>query len=170
MNIPKELDPIKACKAGLIFTGSLPGSTFKRVLDSVSKLEPVEYHWSFWADQKGQLLSELKFKATLMLLCQRCQKPLQWQLTESVAMQVVSSLAEAQNLPLAIEPILVNTEQICDPQEILEDELILALPMIPMHGEKDCSFSQNKAYYAAQTEKNTHKPFANLSKVMNLKE
>ncbi len=71
-----------------------------------------------------------------------------------------------------LEPIVRHVMQIYVEIFLVEDELILALPMFPMHEKKDCSLSQNQAYYATSDieQKNTYKPFAGLNQLAELKE
>lgn len=176
MILPKEIDPVKAARSEHTFEGRLPFSDFPRLkellcLDENTQKGQIEFEWTFFVNEKQQTCASLKLLGEFPLVCERCQKPCKIKLNELIPMQVVKSEEEAENLPLAVEPILVNAENQCDTLEIIEDELILALPMIPMHlEEKDCSFSQNKAYYPAEKDNSTYKPFANLSKVFDSKE
>lgn len=170
MILAKEIDPNKAARAGMVYQGEIPFSDFFRLQDLVHSGTAIRYHWSFYMDNKGQALATLKLKGELSLNCQRCYEAMSIKLVEEVAMQVVETEADAEKLPLSIEPIFVNSDGQCDTTEVIEDELILALPMIAMHKEKDCSFSKNEAYYPAQNEKTTYKPFAALSKVVSSKE
>ncbi len=170
MNLPKELDPVKAAKAHQSFEGKLPFAKCERLQELALSGSEIAYKWSFFLNQKSQSLAELTLSGAFQLKCQRCEKPMHFELDTFIAMQVVETEIQAEKLPLEVQPLMLNQEHLCNTLEILEDELILALPMIPMHEEKDCSFPQNEAYYAAKMETNTHKPFANLSKVLNSKE
>ncbi len=145
MSLPTSLDPLKACKAGLRIDGNLPASAFTRV----GGFDTVHYRFHCFMTEKKEPIIELSLKAQLKLICQRCNQEMQYPLNETITLDEEASF---------------------EPMSLLEDELILALPMIPMHEEKDCSFLQNKAYCAAQMEENTYKPFADLSNVMNSKE
>lgn len=170
MYLPKELDPVKACKAHHVFKGSCSAPDFLRLTDVIQDLKRFEYDWAFFVDNKVEMFSTLKFKACVVMLCQRCQRPVDIAISENVLMKLVFSVAEAEGLPVEIQALCVEKESLLETLVALEDELMLALPMIPLHAEKDCYFSQNQAYYEVHADKNTHKPFADLSKIMNSKE
>jgi len=73
---------------------------------------------------------------TLNLLCERCARPFDLPLHAEWQLGVVSSLAEADRLPEEYEPLLVG-EELTRLREVLEDELILALPQVPRHPESE---------------------------------
>lgn len=170
MILPKEIDPVKAAKAMQVFEGELPFGQFERMQGLAETKHPVRYRWSFEVTDKGQVQALLKLQGQFLLICQRCQQPVNIEFNEVISMQLAHTEQEAEKFPLSLQPIFINAEGLCNAYEIIEDELILALPMIAMHTEKDCAFSQNKAYYAAQDKTSTYKPFANLSKVFDSKE
>lgn len=145
MDLPTELDPFKAAKAGLVFEGDVPAVAFLRI----HGFNTLHYQLTCVMAEKEQPVLQLHLQADFELMCQRCN----------------------QTMPYALnEVITLDEDAPFEPMTLLEDELILALPMIPMHVEKDCSFFQNEAYYATKTENRTYKPFANLSKVKHSKE
>jgi uncharacterized protein len=53
-------------------------------------------------------------------------------------MAVVEGLDEARRLPEEIEPVLIDDGRL-RPLELVEDEILLALPQVPMHGADDCA-------------------------------
>ena len=150
MHLPKELDPIKAAKAEHKFAGSLQFADLSRLQEVAVSATDLHYDWHFFQNQKSQSLAELKLSGKLTISCQRCEKPMPFKLDVIIPMQVVETEEEAEKLPLEVQPLMPNAEYQCNTQIILEDEILLALPMIPKHQEKDCSFSQNEAYYAAK--------------------
>ena len=143
--LPNELDPIKACQANQVLEGDLPSSALTRI----EGVKTVHYCLSFSLGEKSDPVLTLDLQAECTLECQRCNQPMVCQIDEHIKLEEL---------------------EIFDPAVVIEDELILALPMIPMHQEKDCAFSQNKAYYAAELEINTYKPFADLGKTLTVKE
>ncbi len=145
MHLPTELDPLKAAKAQQILEGHLSASAFSRLTD----FDQVDYRFNCFLTEKGEPVVELRFRTNFKLTCQRCNETMRYPLDET---------------------LILEEDAAFDPMMLLEDELILALPMIPMHSEKDCSFFKNQAYCAVQKEPQTYKPFAGLGKVMNSKE
>lgn len=141
MSLPNELDPIKACQANQTLEGDMSVAALTRV----EGVKTVHYRLSFSLTEKSDPVVTLDLQAECTLECQRCNQPMVCQIDEHL------QLEEREKF---------------DPAVVIEDELILALPMIPMHQEKDCTFFQNQAYYAAELKTNTYKPFADLGKTL----
>jgi len=75
----------------------------------------------------------------------------------------VSGPEEAERLPVEYEPLLLD-ERLLHPMDLIEDELILAIPPAPRHAAADCGvdmadYRQEPALEAPQREEN---PFAAL--------
>ncbi|HSC79462.1 MAG TPA: YceD family protein [Chitinolyticbacter sp.] len=83
----------------------------------------------------------LTLRGELNLVCQRCLKPLAWSLKgESVLTQFVDeeSLDDAENIDEDLEGMLIEPE--LDVQGLVEDEVLLSLPLAPRHvacGDED---------------------------------
>ncbi|MCX7122220.1 MAG: YceD family protein [Gammaproteobacteria bacterium] len=168
-----ELDCVKAAKENKVIFEKLPLSRFERLAPSLADTEgEVSVEWAFSRNEAKQIQAKLDLHALLHLSCQRCNARIDFNLEASIQMQYVKTEAEAEALPLEIQPLYLNALNQIHPYEILEDDLILALPMFPMHEKKDCSLLQNQAYYATSDleQKNTYKPFADLNKLADLKE
>ncbi len=168
-----ELDAVKAAKENQVLKARLPLASFERFAPLLQDASgEVALEWAFYFNAGKQLQAKLSLQAPVHLTCQRCNGPLQSVIDAEVEMQRVADETEAEALPLAVQPLYLNELNQIKPLEILEDELILALPMFPMHEKKDCSLSQNQAYYATSDmeQKHTYKPFAGLNTLADLKE
>ena len=75
---------------------------------------------------------------TLRLQCQRCMEDMEYPVTVEVRLGIVPSREAANNLPDNYDPLVVSDEEISI-ASILEDELILALPIVAMHDIENCS-------------------------------
>jgi uncharacterized protein len=69
----------------------------------------------------------------LKLECQCCLEPLLWPIHGEVKLGVVGSVDEALSLPDSLEPLLVAVGAEVLLLDIVQDELLLALPCIPQH-------------------------------------
>lgn len=67
--------------------------------------------------------------AVLTLVCQRCEKPFDWPLAVQVDVRLVSSEAEEQTAMQDSDPYCVQDDQL-PLRELVEDEVLLALPML----------------------------------------
>jgi uncharacterized protein len=86
----------------------------------------------------GWLAVELDYEASVDLVCQRCLEPFRHELADTV--NVV--LADEDSVPLAVpagyEPFELEEGRL-QPAQLIEDELIVAVPLVPKHGRvEDC--------------------------------
>ena len=89
-------------------------------------------------DERGLRLIEGTLQTDLELICQRCLGPLSLPLDVVVSLGLVHDEAESVRLPDTYDPLVVagNDLSIAD---LVEDELLLALPSIPRHQEiREC--------------------------------
>ena len=70
------------------------------------------------------------------LICQRCLQPMQVLLEGESQVALVENLAQADALPEDVEPVWVESRKV-DLREVVEEELLLALPLVPMHEADD---------------------------------
>ena len=86
----------------------------------------------------GWLGSELEFKADVELVCQRCLEPFRQELVESVNVVIADSDSLPETVPTGFEPFELEGGRL-RPAELVEDELIVAMPLAPKHARvEDC--------------------------------
>ncbi|MFZ1495343.1 MAG: YceD family protein [Candidatus Competibacter denitrificans] len=83
-------------------------------------------------DEHGVSFLEGSLSTEIELDCQRCLGPLRIPLTVNVALGIIRSETEAERLPERYEPLLVAGTEVTV-ADLVEDELLLALPPIPRH-------------------------------------
>lgn len=96
---------------------------------------------NFDIDELGVPFVSGELKAKLPLICQRCLEPYLFVVDQLSTLAWVRSEQEAERLPLRFEPYLVDTNPLIL-NDVIEDELLLALPQIPMHEQSTCSASK----------------------------
>jgi uncharacterized protein len=75
-----------------------------------------------------------QLEATVTLVCQRCLVPMLSHLEVQFRLGLVHSEAQAESLPDEYEPLLVPQDGLLT-SDWVEDELILALPLAPLHSD-----------------------------------
>lgn len=83
---------------------------------------------------EAQIWLELTAAVTVQLQCQRCLDDVAERLAVSRRFRFVASEAEAERLDDQSEDDVLALGHPLDLQALVEDELILALPLIPRHG------------------------------------
>ena len=85
------------------------------------------------AGGRAQMWLHVDASAAVRLQCQRCLLPLQEALTAKRSFLFVHDEAEAARLDEEIEQDVLVLSRGLDVAELVEDELILALPLVPRH-------------------------------------
>ncbi len=77
-----------------------------------------------------------QIEASLMLECQRCLQPLEMPLALEIRLMVDAS---EETLRLSSVETLYSEDGYVDINEVVEDELILALPLVALHQDTACN-------------------------------
>jgi uncharacterized protein len=115
--------------------GASSGSSFEMEGD-------VEFTLHFDIDEVGAPRVGGNASASLRLQCQRCMKDMEYPISLNVRLGIVPSRKAAENLPDSYDPLVVSDDEISI-ASILEDELILAMPIVAKHEIENCI--QNEA-------------------------
>lgn len=88
---------------------------------------------------RGQCVTvDMDYEVALQLVCQRCLEPFTIALAERSALALIELDSSEDFAPEGYEPFLMEEAKL-KPAALLEDELIMALPLVPRHAEdKDC--------------------------------
>lgn len=106
-------------------------------------------------------------EVTVELICQRCLEPIQWPLSVAFRWGLVHAEGQAAGLPKEYDPLVVPESGVMI-SALVEDELILALPLIPRHNDiRQCE--ANGFALPPQAPSARRNPFAALSPLKDLK-
>lgn len=166
---PKSVDPRRLAALGRTLNGSLPLSRMPRlqaaVADSTnSSPDYAAFELTFGRDASRRDVVEGRVRAQLRLQCQRCNGVLDLQVSSRFALGVVTGLEQASRLPEGLEPLLLESEEI-DPAVLVEDELLLAMPVVPRHADGVCrspAFAAGAEVDSTVTQSTQDNPFAVL--------
>jgi uncharacterized protein len=115
-------------------------------------------------DEQGTHWLAGTLATTVQLLCQRCLTTLSWPLRVDFRLVLVHSEAQAAALPADREPLLVPAVGLST-VELVEDELLLALPLIPRHPDQRQCEASGFRLPAAATEVPVS-PFGGLAELL----
>lgn len=86
----------------------------------------------------GWLAVALEYQAAVHVICQRCLEPFTHELADSVNVVVADREAMPETVPTGFEPFELQGGRL-RPAELVEDELIVAMPLAPKHARvEDC--------------------------------
>lgn len=117
-------------------------------------------------DQQGLYYLKGRIVADIPLQCQRCLQTMIRHLDIGFLLSPVHDDEEAAQLPQAYEALYLAQAEV-DLLTIIEDELLLALPLVPKHNVKDCMAAVRDTANVDE-EKRPH-PFAKLAELKKRK-
>jgi uncharacterized protein len=124
---------------GVTLTGELEVDRLTRLKSLLhSRVGSVRATLRFRQRGDGWLAVELDYQGAVDLLCQRCLEPFRQELAESVNVVVADSDAASSTAPAGYEPFELEKGRL-QPAQLVEDELIVAIPLVPKHARiEDC--------------------------------
>jgi len=137
-SLPAVIDVWRMVAAKRAFDGTLPLSAFKRLRDSLVDAEgEVKFALEFGRDASNQAFVEVRADAELPLLCQRTLERYLHRVRLVQQLGLITSEAQEDALPEAMEPLLVPESGELPAIDLVEDELILAVPVVPMNPDSE---------------------------------
>jgi len=165
-HLPTQIAPFKLARQGQALQGVVSVDGLERLATLLSDNNGrIEVSLQFGKNQQGINFVRGHLSAEVNVICQRCMKPMPVQIETDVSLGIVSSDERAAQLPEEFEALIVEEEPIALAR-IVEDELILALPIVALHENQSCEpvleKLQAEASRIEQAEQKTN-PFAVLS-------
>lgn len=135
--LPKKIDPRKLAERGVRIEGEI-------LLGALPNLVTM------LADKEGSLKVDLQFEndeqrirtikgtagGKVSMTCQRCLEPVEIEIEAKFNLAVAPTEEHAKSLPRYYDPLIVEGDELELPG-MVEEELILSLPIVPYHD--DCS-------------------------------
>lgn len=137
-SLPKYIDPLKLAEhngqvSGQIAVASLTGLR-DLLMDSTGILT---VNLVFDRDEERFLRIQGSIEGELQLECQRCMKAMSFPLHINVSLSPVNSIDATKNLPSYYEPLMLEDETVLL-STLIEEEVMINLPMIPKHESEEC--------------------------------
>ncbi len=140
--LPVEVDPFRLAEARRMLEGEIPLMQMKRLLPLLANDEgAVQLSLEFGVDSMGLANMTGTAQASLELLCQRCLEPMPWSLELQLALAFIRPDVDEAGIPGPYEPFVVESLPL-RLSDMIEDEIILALPAIPRHELAQCPASE----------------------------
>jgi len=140
VKIPVSIDPIRAAASKLVYQGVVPGQQLKRLNDlSAGDCSDVVVSIECGEDIQGIVYLKGKAVTELTLMCQRCMTLLTTEVTVDFNFGLCKANDEIDELPDAYEPIECNEIGEVRLHQLIEDELIVSMPLIAMHSNESCN-------------------------------
>ena len=118
------------------FEGVLPLAGFTRLGQSLTDTEgSCRFELEFGRDALNLPFVEVRAEASLPLLCQRSLERYLHPVSVVQRLGLITEEAQQSALPEEMEPLLLDEHGEVRVIDLIEDELILALPVVPINPE-----------------------------------
>jgi len=169
--LPERLDPWRAVKFKAAFAGEAWLRSFPRLAEAVlGAVGPAHYEIRFALDEQGQAVARGRVSMVLRMTCQRCLGEFEVPVDAPIALGLVHlrgapdrlGLAQVEGLAGDLEPLPLDDDEPVHVLDWVEDELLLALPQVPMHPAGHCTAEVAPAASETAAER-PRNPFAALA-------
>lgn len=131
--LPEAVDAWRMVSARRIFEGRIRLDSMPRLAMYLADAEgECEYLLEFDRDASGVAFLQVRAEARLPLVCQRTLERFELPVSIHQRLGLIRSEAEEAGLPEGVEPMLVPQDGTLRPADAIEDELILAVPVVPL--------------------------------------
>ena len=128
-------DLVALAGRGAVLEGTIPLERFGRLKELLNSCEgDATARITMRKSHDDMLLMELQCAAALELVCQRCLEPMVHEVDERVDFAVAETEDSLSVLPRDVELVVLNGDRF-QPANLIEDELIVSLPLVPVHGD-----------------------------------
>ena len=131
--LPQFVDARKMANQGIELHGIVPASKLERLQQATTLADKgIDVNLSFHVDEERHLLVTGDIAAVVNLQCQRCLGDVEFSVVTDVTVAIVAGEEQAKALPGRLDPWLV-TDASADLYNLIEEEILLALPMVAYH-------------------------------------
>jgi len=154
------IDGLEFARTGSKLQGACPVADFPRLRDALhTDAGTLRYEVQGVPEEQGRPALGLRLDGSLQLVCQRCLGALEFAFRIEVSLQLAATQAEMDSEPLEAEgPERIVAGREMPVHDLIEDELLLALPIAPRH--------EGCARGAPDAARNKQSPFAGLRGLM----
>jgi uncharacterized protein len=151
---------------------SIPLAELPRVSRDLTSTEGEARGRVRFSRQLGQSVADLEVSAQPEVVCQRCMQPMHWPVKVKSRVALVSDYDAADRVPQEMEIFLVEGDSV-SVRDLVDEEVMLALPNVPRHGE-DSECARQEVRLPGEpdepdVEPDTQKPFAQLGELLKRK-
>lgn len=150
VKLPKRLDPIKSATKRSDYQGVMMSKDMPRLAEAVADIDAdITVNVKFDIDAQGLYFFQGDLATSVKLICERCNEQFAHDIQASFCYSPVKALADESldELPDVYEPVEVNDHGEIELLDLIEDELILSLPIVALHAEEDCKIKADDMSY-----------------------
>jgi len=134
VTLPESVDAWRMVSARRSFEGTLPIAAMTRLCEVLSSNDgAADYALDFGRDSFGISYVDVRAQASLNVVCQRSLEPFALPVVVNTRLGLIRQERDEAGLPPECEPLLVAEDGRLSLADVIEDELLLALPLVPVN-------------------------------------
>lgn len=138
----RTINPQRLAKSGECLTGAINLDKMSRLTGLLQDYSgEIDFRLSFNIDEEEVYFIESEISGRVVMECQRCLEPVVVEIHRQSLLGIANDNDVIKILPQRYEPLLVENE-LLSVSELVEDELLLVLPLAPVHLTKECQGSR----------------------------
>jgi uncharacterized protein len=162
---PLDIDRLADGEADIDF--AVPLAELPRLRSQLASVEGMVRGRVHFTRESGFVVADLSMSGAATLACQRCLEAMTEPVSSEVRVALITAEGDASRVPEHLEPVLAAGGRVTI-GELVEEELLLALPIVPLHAEaRECVVPDGVPVVKVEApEQTTQKPFAQLDKLL----
>jgi uncharacterized protein len=162
---PLDIDRLADGEADVDF--AVPLAELPRLRSQIASVEGLVRGRVHFTRESGFVVADLSMSGAASLTCQRCLEAMTEPVASTARVALIASEADASRVPEHLEPVLAAGGRVTI-GELVEEELLLALPIVPLHAEaSECVVADEvPAVKVEAPQPTTQKPFAQLDQLL----
>ncbi len=131
--LPPQMDVWRMVANQRQFEGSLPLAQMLRLVELLADAEgECSYVIEFYRDPLKIDVMHMQLSAFLPLICQRTLERFVFPVKINQRLGLISEESQEASLPEGMEAVLIEGNGEVSPFQLIEDELLLAVPLVPI--------------------------------------
>jgi uncharacterized protein len=162
---PLDVDRLSEAEADIEFAVSL--AELPRLRSQLAGIEGEVRGRVHFGRAAGIAVAELTMSGAARLVCQRCLETMQVPVATSVRVGLIAAESDMSRVPEDLEPVLALEGRI-SVGELVEEELLLTLPIVPLHADANssvCAVAATAPLVTDEQEEETQRPFERLGEL-----
>lgn len=136
--IPNQVDPRRFADRALTFTGVWPLAGFTRLGELITRTDgDVQISLSFLRDEQKLPVMRMTLSAQVGMICQRCLDEAVLPVGGEHQYVFIRTGGDTSLLPKDYDIVELDDEPL-DVRALVEEELMLSLPLVPKHPAGEC--------------------------------
>ena len=126
-----KIDGFQFARSSSELAGVIDAAQLPRLAEMQCRTPGIRFRLKGGMNDRGKASLGMELSADMELVCQRCMQPLAFGLKIETDLELAKSQTEIESADDEVDRILASRSM--DLAAMVEDEAILALPMIPRH-------------------------------------